>query len=260
MTINPNHFELSPEAERVKQLLKKCPTLELPKYGERPIVTGDAAPAMRALEAYKNLRTRLLRTQENLGVRSVIITSSTHAEGKTLTSFNLAYCCAQLENNPVLLIDADLRTHGLTKLVGADDYFGLRDVLADAVPYEKAIVATESPNLYVMGAGRGDAAPAELFATSAWTNFLTWAGETFRMVLVDAPPVGVVADMSLIEAACQGTLVIVRAHRTTQHSLEEAFGQIDSKKVLGVVWNQAKQRPEYYPYYYYSSPAAASKG
>jgi len=234
------------KASGPQERLKDCQSIELPKYGNDPVVTQGGAPVAAALEAYKSLRARLMNAQERLRIRSVVVTSTTHSEGKTLTAFNLAYCCAQLENTPVLLIDADLRTAGLTALTGTQLNFGLRDVLGNVVPYTGAILATDVPNLYVMGAGRGDDSPTELFSSAAWSQFIAWAGETFKLVLVDAPPIGIVADMNLIEAGCQGSLIVVRAHKTTQQALDDALGQVDSKKIIGVVWNEANRCPEAY--------------
>ncbi len=234
-------------ASGTQERLKDCQSIELPRYGSEPVVTEGGAPVAAALEAYKSLRARLMNAQERLRIRSVVVTSTTHSEGKTLTAFNLAYCCAQLENTPVLLIDADLRTGGLTALTGTQLHFGLRDVLSNAVPYTSAVLATDVPNLYVMGAGRGNESPTELFSSAAWSQFMAWAGETFKLVLVDAPPIGIVADMNLIEAGCQGSLIVVRAHKTTQQALDGALSQVDSKKIIGVVWNESTRCPEAYP-------------
>ena len=41
-------------------------------------------------DSYRALRTRLLRLRTAQGLRSVVLTSATQGEGKTLTSFNLA--------------------------------------------------------------------------------------------------------------------------------------------------------------------------
>jgi Mrp family chromosome partitioning ATPase len=148
------------------------------------------------------------------------------------------------------LVDADLRAQGLTALTRNQEQFGLRDVLGNDVPYASAVVATDVPNLYLMGAGGGNESPAELLSGTGWSQFMAWAGESFKLVLIDSPPIGIVADLNLIEAGCNGSLVVVRAHRTTQRALEEALGQIDSKKLLGVVWNEDPRSPERYSYSY----------
>jgi capsular exopolysaccharide synthesis family protein len=191
-----------------------------------------------------------MKARESRAISSIVITSTAKSEGKTLTAFNLAYCCAQLEDTPVLLVDADLRTQGLTTLTKNQEQLGLRNVLGAGVPYADAVAATDVPNLYLMGAGSGTESPAELFSGSGWSQFMAWASEAFRFVLVDSPPIGVVADLNLIETGCDGSLIVVRAHRTTERALEDALGQIDCTKVLGVVWNEDSRSPEGYSYNY----------
>ncbi len=76
---------------------------------------GDASRA--ALEAYRGLRTRLMRAQAKTGLKSIAVTSSLPGEGKTLTTMNLGLCYAQLPQQRVLVIDADLRACGLTAML-----------------------------------------------------------------------------------------------------------------------------------------------
>lgn len=243
----------SPDCDRelfpAREQSANCHRIELQKYGKEPVVREGGLPAAQAVEAYKSLRSRLMKVRESRGVSSIVVTSTAHAEGKTLTAFNLAYCCAQLADTPVLLVDADLRAQGLTALTGNQEQFGLRDVLGNGVPYANAVVATDVRNLYLVGAGSGNESPAELLSGPGWIQFMAWASEAFKLVLIDSPPIGIVADLNLIEAGCNGSLIVVRAHRTTQRALEEALGQIDSKKVLGVVWNEDNRSSERYSSY-----------
>ena len=220
-------------------LLADCPKIELPKNRDNPVVVmgGSGSSAAAASDAYKSLRTKLIKLQASRAIRSVAITSASQADGKTLTAFNLACCTAQLEDTSVLLVDADLRTHALTTLVGHSPTIGLAEVLKGTAAYEDAIVRTNVPNLYVIGAGDGDADSSELLSNDRWEQFMRWASRTFKLVLVDSLPVGVVADFELIGAACDGVVVVARALRTSRGALGNAIKQIDPKKLLGVVWN-----------------------
>src|SRR5208282_4746383 len=85
--------------------------------------------------------------------RALVVTSAVQGEGKTLTSLNLALCCAQLRDMRVLLIDGDIRSNGLTRLIGAQHDQGLSEVLAGECELQKAILATDLANLYVLPAG-----------------------------------------------------------------------------------------------------------
>jgi Mrp family chromosome partitioning ATPase len=95
-----------------------------------------------AVEAYRTLRTRLVKQQTRNGARSLVVTGSTQGEGKTLTTFNLALCYAKIENWPVLLVDADLRTRGLSNLAGDPDSPGLAEILENGGSYQSAILSS----------------------------------------------------------------------------------------------------------------------
>ncbi|HYL92220.1 MAG TPA: CpsD/CapB family tyrosine-protein kinase [Alphaproteobacteria bacterium] len=193
-----------------------------------------------AAEAYRALRTRLMRTQAASGLRSVVITSAVQGDGKTLTAANLALCFAQLTGFKVLLVDADLRSRGLTRLLGHPSGPGLTDLLAGNARYEQAICSTNVPNLYVLGAGAACASPPELLAGARFKEFIGWAGEGFKLVLIDSPPLLTIADCELITSACDGVLMVVRAARTHRDLLESAATQLDQKKLLGLVYNGAE--------------------
>lgn len=110
--------------------LENCRSIRLPRTEERSFLVTQYNPAMQAaVEAYRTLRTRLVKQQTRTGARSMVVTSSAQGEGKTLTIFNLALCYAKIENWPVLVVDADLRTRGLSILAGDPESPGLAEIL-----------------------------------------------------------------------------------------------------------------------------------
>ncbi len=207
---------------------------------------SDALEA--AEESYRALRTRLLRMRAARSLRSVVITSSVQGEGKTLTALNLALSCAQLHEMRVLLVDGDVRTCGLTRTLGSPSGPGLSEVLVGECDPAKAILATDSRNLSVLSSGQASLPPAELFASRRWQELLSWCNESFSLVIVDSPPVLNLADVELITAACDGVLMVVRAQHTRRDVLRNAARQIDTKKLLGMVYNAAAESHHNYQY------------
>lgn len=211
----------------------------------------DSTPAPPALEAYRSFRTRILRLQARRQFRTVAVTSAAKGDGKTLTSTNLALCCAQLPQFPILLIDGDLRTHGAGRYLGHDDGPGLADILSGEVAREAAVVATDIPNLHFVSAGDATKNPPELFSGAPWKEFINWCKDNFKLVLVDCPPALPLADFELISASCDGILVIARARATNKEALERVLAQVDSHKLLGVTLNSVAQYDHSYYYYDY---------
>jgi len=231
--------------------LEKCRSMRLPRTEERSFLVSQYNPAMQAaVEAYRTLRTRLVKQQTRTGARSMVVTSATQGEGKTLTIFNLALCYAKIENWPVLLVDADLRTRGLSILAGDPESAGLAEILEKDCSYQSAVLATDVPNLYVLPAGETTSSPSELFSAPRWKEFLGWAAESFRMVLVDSPPALNLADFELIAAPCESVMVVARARKTARESITKVLAQVDPRKMAGVVFNAADDKTENESYRY----------
>jgi capsular exopolysaccharide synthesis family protein len=211
---------------------------------------NETIPAPPALEAYRSLRTRLLRLQAKRAFRTVAISSSEQNEGKTLTSLNLAICCAQLPQYPVLVVDGDLRRRGLSQLLGDLDGPGLGELLAGRVAREAAVLATDIPNLHVVAAGKTSTPPPELFTQAAWKEFLSWCKESFKLVLVDCPPALPLADFELISASAESVLLVVRARVSQRQSLQRVLAHVDPAKLLGIALNSVPHT-DHNSYYYY---------
>lgn len=238
----------SPEAGLGFSRLENCRKLAIPLANMLQSSFKGSEAIRPAEEAYRALRTRLLRFRSAQGIRSLVLTSAIAGEGKTLTALNLALCCAQLDDMPILLIDADLRTGGLGHRIGCHMGQGLAEILSGDCAPEDAILATDIPGLFVLGSGSSATAPAELFASRKWQEFIGWCNESFKLVLVDCPPMLDLADVDLISAACDGVLVVVRARYSKRETLQRCTTQLDPKKVLGVIYNgvQGGFRHEYH--------------
>ena len=231
--------------------LEACATIRLPRAEEKSFLVTQYNPEMQAgVEAYRTLRTRLVKQQNKTGARSLVVSSGAQGDGKTLTTFNLALCYANIQNWPVLLIDADLRTRGLSRLMGDPESPGLAKIMEENCPCEAAVLKTDVPNLYVLPAGETTASPSELFSGANWKEFMGWASESFRLVLIDSPPVLNLADFELIAATCESVLVVVRARKTAREALAKVLSQVDQRKLAGVVFNAAEDFSDtgYYRY------------
>jgi capsular exopolysaccharide synthesis family protein len=230
--------------------LDECRKLEIPLSSllQSKFQGSDSLEPVQ--ESYRALRTRLLRMRSAQGLRSIVIASAVQGEGKTMTSLNLAMCCAQLHDMRVLLVDTDIRSHGLTRLIGMPEGPGLSEVLAGTCTAEKAILSTDLPNLHILPGGMPTIPPAELLASRRFQEFVEWSAENFKLVLFDAPPVLNLADVEIVTAGCDGVLMVVRAQKTRRDVLQKSAGQLDAKKLLGVVYNGAEGAHHHYTYAY----------
>lgn len=233
--------------------LEHCRKVVLPCDNEKSFLAAQYNPDMHlAAEAYRTLRTRLVKRQTESGTRSLVVSSPEGGEGKTLTALNLALCYANMQNWPVLLVDTDLRTRGLSHVLGDPETPGLAKVLESDVPYEHAILATNLPNLYILAAGTAVTSPPELFSRDCWKEFIGWCAESFRLVIIDSPPILGLADFELISAPCESILLVVRARKSEREAVTKMRQHMDASKVVGVVLNSITDpnNKKYYRYGY----------
>lgn len=138
----------------------------------------------------------------------------------------------------------------MTRLLRLQGKAGLGNVLEGKCDPGDAILPTDCGNLYVMGCGSSSLPPAELLASSKWQALMNWSRQSFELVIVDSPPVLNLADVELISSFCDGILVVVRAQQTRREVLQKSVAQLDSKKILGVVFNGTDGGRQSYDYAY----------
>ena len=235
--------------------LSQCRQVQMGNGTAARLVLRSDDSSRAALEAYRGLRTRLMRAQAKTGLKSIAITSSLPGEGKTLTTMNLGLCYAQLPQQRVLVIDADLRSCGLTAMLDHPGTMGLAEVLAGNVTPDDAFVATNQKNLFVLPAGTVSSPPPEPFTGPHWQEFIVRCGELFNLILIDTPPILPLADFELISAACDGVVMVVRARHGDRELLQKTASALDRKKLLGVVLNGTDtSEKQYYGYKYEAKP------
>lgn len=247
------------------------PSLQLPKEPFRRLLTYVRArradslskdlivsPEPRSIlsESYRSIRTALLFSQPETPPQTVLFTSPGPAEGKTVTTLNLAIALAQ-SGKSVLVIDADMRKGRCHKLLRLPNDRGLSNVLSGNLTLEESLQETEVPGLSLISRGVVPPNPADLLGSRKMSEVLEILRSRFEFILLDAPPVIGVTDASVLSAFCDGVVLVVHKKKTNRFSAREAVQTLESVRghMLGVVLNGIDIRdPNYASYrYYYSS-------
>lgn len=211
--------------------------------GVSPLLDGRLvaaiAPQAAAAERYRLLRTRIKQAERGRAVRSIVITSPSKGDGKSLTAANLALTMAQEFHQRVLLVDGDLRRPAIARLFGIPEGPGLTEVLLGVADLESTLVRLPDQHLTVLPAGAPPAQPAELLGSATMRRVLDSLGTRFDRILIDMPPVAPLADVHVMSPMIDGLLMIVRAGSTPKPAIERALTGLDMGKVLGLVLNAA---------------------
>jgi len=173
--------------------------------------------------------------------RSVLFTSAGPEEGKSTTLANLAVTEAQAGSR-VLLVDCDLRRPRQHTLFAVPNEVGLSSFFLSTETVDPPMVKTEVEGLCVVPTGPRPPNPADLLASDRFTNLLAKLQAAFDVVFIDAPPVTVAADTSILAPLVDGVVLVVDARRTHRDQARRAKEQIESvhAHLLGIVLNNAK--------------------
>jgi polysaccharide biosynthesis transport protein len=215
-------------------LLARIPRVDI-RRGEGPLVPSRLTPA--ASEAFRTLRATLTATIGE-DVQSILITSSSEAEGKSSTAINFAESLA-LSGRRTLLIEGDLRRPTIARALGIQPIMGIGAVLVNDVSMEDAIVTTPEfgRNLGFLLVERNEAALADRLSLPTARKLVAEAEQLADVVVIDSPPLTQVIDALPIAQEVDAVLIMARVGTSRLNRLVTLGEILDSGgiKPAGVV-------------------------
>ncbi len=195
------------------------------------------APDSYTSEIYRMIQTNLTARNSQLPPKVILVTSSIPGEGKSTVTANLAAAISQLGNR-VLLIDGDLRKPTQHLLWNRKDLKGIRDVIQGETKLADA-VTRPMQNLDLLASGEVVANPLAILDSSEIDQLITKSRKKYDLVLIDAPPLPVTADILTLNKLVDGVLFVSRAGVVEHESAELAQEILITiqDKVLGMVVN-----------------------
>ncbi|HEX9049268.1 MAG TPA: polysaccharide biosynthesis tyrosine autokinase [Anaeromyxobacter sp.] len=209
-------------------------------------------PKSPVAECVRSVRTNLLFMSPEKPLKTILITSSGPQEGKTTTAASLAATMAT-SGNRTLLVDADMRRPRVHRIFGASNARGLSSLIVGEGALDDAVHSTEIPNLHVLACGPVPPNPAELLHTAVFKALLSEMERKFDRVIIDSPPVGIVADAVVMATSVDGTLMVLKAGQTSRDLARRAARQLAdvNARVFGAVLNDLDLENQKYGQYYY---------
>lgn len=219
--------------------------------------------ASRLLEEFRIIKRQVLSTAKSQGTpvsRRVLICSPHPNEGKTFCAINLAIAMAAERDSEVLLIDADFGKPSILSKLGINAERGFMDVLADpAARVEDAVIGTDIPGLWVLGAGARTGRDSEYLASERTRDILgkLTRGARNRMLVFDSPPALAATPAAELAKQVGQSLLVARADSTGRAALEDAVDLLAACADIRLLLNDTTFSPsgrKFGSYYGYGEP------
>ena len=224
---------------------------------------AQSDPKNPAAEAYRVIRTSIQFAQAGKELKTLMVTSCTPDEGKSMTISNLAVVLTQAGKS-VLLIDCDMRNPTVHKNFALSNRVGLSACISMGTPLKEAVQMTKVGGLYALTAGVIPPNPSELLGSERMQELLAEAAASYDYVLVDTPPVLPVTDALILSRIVDSVIIVIDSGNVKVEAARDVKARLVNAgaNVLGVVLN--KVRSEHhgygYGYYYYYGHKSASGG
>lgn len=209
------------------------------------------------VESYKIARTNIMFSLAANEKKVFAVTSYSKGEGKSTASSNLAISFSKM-GKKVLLIDADMRRPNIHNIFKLNNSAGLSNVVSKMISFEEVVKCDVITDLDVLVAGTIPPNPSELMCSNSFIKMIEKLTEEYEYIIIDTPPVGVVADALLLKDLIAGFVVVVREKVTTHRDLSKLLEsmKLADTKVLGLVEvgcdiSARKGKKKYYYYQYY---------
>ena len=222
-----------------------------------PRLVAITSPHSSYCEEYRSLRTHVLHKSQKQKLQSIVVASVGPSEGKSVTALNLSWLLAQTDGVKALIIDSDLRMPSLADYLGIETEKGLSEILAGRATLKESIIKLAPAGLHLLAGGEARSDVAELISGPTFKEILREAREMFDYVIIDAPPLGIFTDATVLINHADGALLVVRANRTRYAEVDRVLETLPRERMLGAVLNQSEDviDESHYNYGYYNKRA-----
>ncbi len=194
-------------------------------------------------DAYKVLRTQVLHRMHANNWSSLVITSPTEGNGKSLTAVNLAVSLAREVNHTVLLVDLDLRKPTIRDYFLKEGGYGISDYLNHDVPLSEILVNPDIERLVVLPGNEAFPHSSEMLSSPKMVRLAEELKTRYpsRIVLIDMPPMLACDDVLAFAPYVDAVLLVVADGETREDHLQRAVHLLEGTEICGIVLNKSRE-------------------
>jgi capsular exopolysaccharide synthesis family protein len=208
-------------------------------------------PKSTLIEAYLSAQTNLAFSTDHGIPRSLVVTSTRPAEGKSITAFAMAYTIAR-NGAKTLLIDGDMRSPSVHSEVGISNERGLSNYLSGTDDLDTLIKHLENEPFSVLPAGPQPPNAAELLRSSRFELLMSELLKRFDQIIVDSPPVMGLADAPIIASRTEAVVFVVEARGVKARIARLALARLRQSRarLLGAILTKFETKRSNFGYGY----------
>jgi len=203
-------------------------------------------------EMFRLIRTNMDFLTAGKKEKVIVVTSNMSGDGKTFTAANLGAVLA-LTNKKTILIELDLRKPKMTQfLLNKPPTTGITNYLVGEIELDQLIQPIESyDNLFLLSSGPTPPNPAELIMSDRMSELIEQLKKDFDYIVIDTPPIGLVADAFLLKSLSSVSIFVIRAGKTKKEDLESINDLgVEGKLTSPAIVLNGVRMPKRYGYYY----------
>ncbi|MBD2309441.1 capsular biosynthesis protein [Chroococcidiopsis sp. FACHB-1243] len=218
-------------------------------------------------ESFRSLYTNVSFLDFNGTVRSLAIVSAAPEDGKSTVALYLAQTAAAMGKR-VLLVDANLRTPAIHKMLNLSNAQGLSNAIAEGLNFQYAIQQVRNSseeaedngafqeatahsreiskdNLFILTAGSIPPNPSILLSSPQMQSLAEQLQQTFDLVIYDTSHLIGFADANLLARHVDASILTVSMGKTNCSALVKALEQLNfsATPVLGAVASGIQRQP-----------------
>jgi capsular exopolysaccharide synthesis family protein len=201
-------------------------------------------------ESVDSLRTCLALSEPLRDLKVLAVTSAANNEGKTSIAVQLAVSSARASGEMALLIDADMRSPDVHKVLEVSMSPGLSEVLEGDCSVEDAIITDWSKRVHILPAGKLAGSPHKLVGNGALKAVLEKVRSSYRYVIIDTPPILAAGEALVFAKAADASLICAMRDVSRMEQINTAHERLlgAGANPVGVVLNGVPTKQYAYRY------------
>src|SRR5262249_33478728 len=128
---------------------------------------------------------------------------------------------------------------------------GLSNLIDGTAQMDDVVLKSDQLPFHFMLHGTSEKPAAELLTSPGLNQSIRQLSQHFDLVLIDSPPVNLMADAQTLAGSCDGILLVARAFSTTNKAFEKALTDLAPFRIVGTILNggmRSERRQYYYNY------------